>query len=177
MNGIFTSLDATGWYCSASDKPVLVVNGREQKGFQAGDLCWASGLKLAKGKRYRITLMRDGPLWKDASLDADMEALRKPESILARATMGLAVLLRRHISEDWFRPVARIGTSGNDDYPLYPVADAVDQGRSRLVADIIARRDGELFLFVNDAVTPLGSWQPFYANNCGKAGVRVEPYP
>jgi hypothetical protein len=81
-----------------------------------------------------------------------------------RLIMHGAVPLRRVLREPWFKPIARIGHTGNDLYPL----DAADfskpgQGISALVAKITARRCGELFLFVNDAVLPFPKRQYFTA--------------
>ena len=88
-----------------------------------------------------------------------------------------ALLLRRHLSEPWFKPIARIGSDRVDEYPLEPVDVSVTgDPQAILVAEIKARRTGGLFLFVNDAVLPLPrSWQWFFANNSGKAQVTVQP--
>jgi len=91
-----------------------------------------------------------------------------------RLIMYGAVPLRRVLREPWFKLIARIGHTGNDLYPL----DAADfskpgQGISALVAKITARRCGELFLFVNDAVLPFPKRQYFYGNNKGSATVDV----
>lgn len=44
-----------------------------------------------------------------------------------------------------------------------------------MTAEITAKRTGELFLFVNDAILPFNLYQPFYANNQGTAMVTVTP--
>jgi len=91
-----------------------------------------------------------------------------------RLIMHGAVPLRRVLREPWFKPIARIGHTGNDLYPL----DAADfskpgQGISALVAKITARRCSELFVFVNDAVLPFPKRQYFDRNNNGSATVDV----
>lgn len=86
------------------------------------------------------------------------------------------LLFRRHIGEPWFKLMARIGSEGSDEYPLSPADGSLpDAQATRLVADLTARRSGELFLFVNDAVLPVPrSWQWFYNPNAGTAMVTVQ---
>ena len=69
---------------------------------------------------------------------------------------------------------------GADEYPLDPDTRPVVLVRSatssddELVAEIKARRTGELFLYVNDAIIGLRSGAGrFYANNGGQAQVEV----
>jgi hypothetical protein len=91
------------------------------------------------------------------------------------ALMVLGLPLRRHVTEPWLQPVARIGRTGSDEYVLKPVATVADANGATLVADITARRSGELFVFVNDAVLPVPNrWQVFYKNNTGTATIRIE---
>ena len=73
---------------------------------------------------------------------------------------------RRRLAEPWFRPIARIGSRGNDEYVL-----------PGPVSQIRARTSGELFLFVNDAVIEVpGLRGLFYRNNAGTARVTVEQF-
>jgi hypothetical protein len=73
------------------------------------------------------------------------------------------------MGESWLKPVARIRDRGNDEYVLNPVyGPRPDDTTSDLTAEITARRSGDLYLFVNDAVLPgAASWQYFYGNNHG----------
>ena len=90
--------------------------------------------------------------------------------------MYSGLLLRRHLGEPWFKPIARIGQTGTDEYSLDPADQSMPgEKEEHLSAEITARRDGELFLFVNDAAIPFPTdWQMFY-NNKGSATVTVEP--
>jgi hypothetical protein len=84
---------------------------------------------------------------------------------------------RRYLGQAWYKPIARIGERGGDEYVLEP-ADILNKSRAAttLVSNIKARRSGELFLFVNDAVWPVPShWQIFYGDNWGSASVEVRP--
>ena len=91
--------------------------------------------------------------------------------------MNPGLAFRRHLREPWFKPVARIGCEGSDEYPLNPVGGgSPDPGDTELVSEITARRSGERFLFVNDAILPVpGYIDTFYRNNKGKATVIVRP--
>ena len=80
-------------------------------------------------------------------------------------TMYPGLLFRRHLSEPWFKPIARIGYLGRDEYPLDLKPDG-ESSSGPFTAEITARRSGEIFLFVNDAILPLpNGWQFFYNNN------------
>jgi len=142
--------------------------------FSTNSVCWPSGYVLREGSRYEITLHVRDP-WLDSTIPATLAGNRMEQtSRTTRLIMYGAVPLRRVLREPWFKPIARIGHTGNDLYPL----DAADfskpgQGISALVAKITARRCGELFLFVNDAVLPFPKRQYFYGNNKGSATVDV----
>jgi len=90
------------------------------------------------------------------------------------APMYLALPFRRSISEPWFKPIARIGGRSNDSYVLEPSRPFTKvESRDRLYTEILARRDGELFLYVNDALV-VWPWLHYYGNNQGRATVTVE---
>jgi hypothetical protein len=76
-----------------------------------------------------------------------------------------------------FKPIARIGETGNDEYPLTPVdpfpLDAPVDKKREMITEIQARRDGELFFYVNDAVF-LWPWFHTYGNNRGTATVWIQ---
>ena len=74
--------------------------------------------------------------------------------------------------QSWLQPIARIGATGDDEYPLQPEHRVGRESlRTRLTAVIKARSDGELFLFVNDGIDDV-----FYRNNTGTAIVKVERF-
>jgi hypothetical protein len=87
--------------------------------------------------------------------------------------------LRRSIAQPWFKPIARIGDKGGDEYPLdsaRPV-DKKDLERE-LVAEITTRTSGQLYLYVNDAIgIPFDVfYRRGYANQ-GTATVCVQKSP
>jgi hypothetical protein len=143
--------------------------------FDSKDLCWASGINMRKGTRYQITLTpTDLAEWKDDEIPAGVGGFGWEKM---KPIMYLGLPFRRHLGEPWFKPVARIGAQGTDDYVLSPVDWSIpSEDAPRLVAEITAHRDGQLFLYVNDAVfVGPRSWQWAYANNSGKATVEVVP--
>jgi hypothetical protein len=122
---------------------------------------------LEEGVRYRITLRMREP-WHDDAIPAGLDGVRRERET---RTMRVGVLLRRHWGEPWLRPIARIGSTGTDEYVLAGVDPA---NPTVLTTELVARRGGRLYLFVNDAVTPLPGWQPFYDNNKGTAVLEVQ---
>jgi hypothetical protein len=87
-----------------------------------------------------------------------------------------AVPLRRELIRPWFTVVARIGGKGGEESFLDP--DLNDKhwiDKRGIGAEITAKREGELFLFVNDAVIGIpGLYDHFYKNNRGSTKVTIE---
>jgi uncharacterized protein (DUF2235 family) len=135
--------------------------------FRTSDMCWPSGFVLEKDHRYEITITtRDG--WFDRQTQTDVLGMLSgsPRYILGAP-------LKRWWSANWFQPIARIGDVGNVEVALEPLDDT-DTDRSTLRARIIAEADGELFLFVNDAVLSVpGLTETFMKNNSGTASVKI----
>jgi len=77
--------------------------------------------------------------------------------------------LRRELIRPWFRVVAHTGGAGGEESFLDP--DPKDKSIEEVLK---ATRDGELFLFVNDAVLAIpGLFDAFYRDNVGSAEVTV----
>ncbi|KUL97425.1 hypothetical protein DK26_00150 [Bosea sp. WAO] len=178
-----TMTSTLGGYCVPTDanlRPTDAVVRRVD--FTSNSVCWASAIALEKGRRYAITLKiehdwRDGePPPPDAEADPFKADLLGFEAERFPWHLRPFVLFRRKLDQFWFMPIARIGAFGWDEYPLYP-NDWSRPGpwRGEMTAEITAKRTGELFLFVNDAILPLGLYQLFYANNRGTAKVTVTP--
>jgi uncharacterized protein (DUF2235 family) len=172
----FTIGSSFGSACTGSAAQALrpVTERMEMEGtFQTNALCAATGLKLEANRRYRITLtIASGDLWKDAAIPAG------PRGVDLPFWVDLFAPIRRHVALDWYQPVARLGVTGSDYYPLdfKPLdanQDAQDRGGA-FEAELTPRQTDELFLYVNDAVMPLGFPNVFY-NNGGSARVSVEP--
>jgi hypothetical protein len=163
----FTMLESAGGVCRKSQ-------GGPQD-FENTSLCWASGQHVVEGNRYKLTLVKKPETpWKDGDDISSEIGGYNVDKLGWRHKLILysGVLLRRHLSEPWFKPIARIGELGHDEYPLTSKGSAEP---NKLVAEITARRTGELFLFLNDAALPVPEkWQSFYKNNIGTATVTLE---
>jgi uncharacterized protein (DUF2235 family) len=190
-----SSCQATSSLLPVRDKVVIAASD-----FATRDACWASGLGLEKGARYRIRLdIREE--WFDGGHRADLSGFDS-DTLVHWAALGLKQSWRGK----WFQPLARIGVLGNDEYLLEPVAPfSVHDGyagrlhtpdpcqpldddtarkavanaptppdRRSMTTEFIARTTGELFLYVNDAMPLVGGRECFTRNNRGTAKVSVE---
>lgn len=124
------------------------------------DGCRPTGVHLRAGRRYAVVVRVTGP-WMDGPFAAGPGGYRTP-------LLWLGIPARRLWGEPWFRLVAQVGPGGLDHHGL-------DEGRNELRA----RADGELFLFVNDAVLGLFGWdRPYrwpWGGNQGSATIEVTP--
>jgi uncharacterized protein (DUF2235 family) len=185
----FDVADAFGAFCREGTRTPLMslerTPAREAivQGFAAASICWPTGIELVEGRRYRITIAHADD-WRDRSSAADLNGFEIGElpDVGTRVRLFSGLPLRRVLNRPWFRPIARIGAVGADEYPLDPETRRVPldgvpgagAAGNELVAEITARRTGELFLYVNDAVFGLPSLAGvFYDNNGGRAQVHV----
>jgi uncharacterized protein (DUF2235 family) len=211
----FDIFSSAGLYCTGSanigpGEPVEQL-GDSSGTFSTHDTCWASGLVLKQGHRYLITITTNTNPATNRWFDRDV-----PTDVLGFPTDSprhwLARPLTRWWNQNWFKPVARIGRFGNDEYVLDPIDDiaplpkqaclaayrspqnlppfkpigtdlaqtlnhcaAVPTDRLVLHSEIKAQYDGELFLYVNDAIIGVpGLPAIFYKNNSGTGTVRVD---
>ena len=161
--------DSMGWLC----QPTAAVNLTTDEGpiaFEAANPCLASKIALVSGRTYRLDVQAELP-WMDGGLRAGPDGLEVPPSLAMRA----ATPLRRHRAQPWFELTGRVGHSGREVFPIGSGACHT------------ARSDGELFLYVNDAVfgllpDRLWAWPYFWSvgRNSGKAKITVstvEPSP
>jgi uncharacterized protein (DUF2235 family) len=95
--------------------------------FTIDSVCWASGLTLEAGVHYRIWLEPPADHdWFDHTVHTSVEGFRESDSKLR----DLFTLTKRSWSRHWFKPIARIGRFGNDEYVLHPL-DPLPQPPSR----------------------------------------------
>ena len=157
---MYKTADSFGGFCSqeTTDKSVFITKNP----------CWASGVRVEEGNRYKITIAVDtSEEWSDGGIQhVSLRGFGRERMV---PLMYLALPFRRQFSAPWFQPVARIGKLGNDEYLLS--GEMPDD--KTLVSVIEARHSGELFLYVNDAVS-IFPWTRFYKHNSGKANVKVE---
>ena len=167
--GAMVILSRTAFMIASSWGLVCSTPRTVEPTFRTSALCAATGVTLEAGARYRITLTPE-QRWDDNGIVPDgFEGFGREKMTWP---MYLGLPLRRSLTEPWFRPLARIGATGNDVYVLRPAAAS---GTTTLVSEITARTAGPLFLYVNDTVIPL-PWLAdfFYTNNRGTAKVQVD---
>ena len=178
----FEAVNVLGGFCVGSSavtplaplatQPVTLVSQR---------FCTGTGIRLEAGKHYQFRVAAIPSAtdpWKDGGVDVTyaaggFTAMTPGLTTLQRAILVVSGPFRRLWSANWFVPVARVGEGGLDQYRLD--ADTMN---------ITAKTTGELFLFVNDAIWPINSfnpaawgWRAFYRNNTGAATVTVQRLP
>ncbi len=147
--------------------------------------------KIVKKPGSKLDKIKENNFWSDATIISDLTGWRE-----SRWYMPFFVPLRRHLFVDWYQPMARIGhrwlfrgslispQSERKQISEYarlgprpggehtaPVGLTLTQ---RVEATLTASRDGELYLYLNDAVVLHPRWIPnFYDNNLGVARVTI----
>ena len=163
-------LDDAGFVCSVGAS--RMERGETRKlSFDASSVCSATGILLENGGRYAITIKAREPHWYDSTIETSPAGFYSldPPSVWHKVVMVLALPMRRELIRPWFRMVARIGGVGGEESFLDP--DPKDHSIDEVMR---ATRDGELFLFVNDAVLGApGVEGVFYSNNVGNADVTI----
>jgi uncharacterized protein (DUF2235 family) len=211
---VFTAEVGTGFICKVPDDPQYVAVGEAPAyasgTFNAADMCWWTGLKVEKGRKYVIGIeMADR--WFDRTTFASAYGFDS-------TALAIAVPLRRWTDAKWFQPVVKIGPQDTCEQVLSPIdgalpdkeaenADMDDSAlgwfepisklpgeqvanaeaqwnkrqpqHARFVAEFTADNDGDLFLYLNDAVNVfwLGGYDLFYRNNRGTAAVWLQRKP
>jgi hypothetical protein len=180
---ILNIVDPTGALCKGTDPSQwekLTDDHNESSRdivFSTRNICFATGVYLTSGAKYVVAIVPDeGEKWSDGDLlettpagfgSADVPFWKRP-------IMYMAVPLRRIYFRRWFTVIARIGAVGMDEDYLDPTPDPPRQNSRYTGMTSKLKRDGELFLYVNDAVIAVPRlFAHFYGNNHGKAHVRV----
>jgi hypothetical protein len=161
---------AIGLVCATAGPTTAVTVAVARDTFATRDRCWASGWALRAGETYAVRVDLKAP-WRDGDI-----AVASPRGFGTGGMtwpMYAGLPLRRALAEPWFALTARIGTRGTEEYALAWEPGPVP---GHFSARLAPRREGELFLFVNDAVIGLPFLTDlFYRNNEGTARVTVEP--
>jgi hypothetical protein len=146
--------------------------------FDASHICWPSGILLEQGQRYSITVTQTTPEWKDRNFVTDIGGFEISElpDVTDRAMMMVYVPLRRVFLRPWFRLIGRVGAVGADEYFMDPDRQELSQdGLRSYDVTLRPRRDGEFFLYVNDAASAIPAvGRYFYRNNSGEAVVTIK---
>lgn len=171
---VFNFFDAAGFVCVETSNPDrltdLLPGQNVVVEFKPSNLCQSTQMRVQENARYVIQF--DSTLsFRERGIDASRgyDAADLPDWS-QRTMMTLAAPLRREWFRPWFRVVARFGGSGGEENFLDP--DFTDS--HWINSPVRATRDGELFLFVNDAVIGIpGLFGTFYRNNGGSAQVTI----
>jgi|tagenome__1003787_1003787.scaffolds.fasta_scaffold20979944_2 uncharacterized protein (DUF2235 family) len=168
----YAVLDDAGFICSESVGATAMNKGETRTlSFDASSVCSATGVLLENGSRYAIKIKSREAQWYDRTIPtspAGFYSLDAP-GLWQKLAMVFALPMRRELIRPWFRIVARIGRVGGEETFLDP--DPKDHSIDEVMR---ATRDGELFLFVNDAVLGVpGLEGVFYSNNVGSADVTI----
>lgn len=174
----FNLADSTGAFCKGSSPETIVAAnlGTDQpaKDFATNSLCAPTGLSVRAGFRYEITVTVGEP-WTDGGRAADPIGYRTSTlEAFGKASHYGSILLRRVLFRPWFRLIARVGENGIDEYFLDP-KPVKNSAPNHYKARFLARRNGEIFLYVNDAVLGL-PWlhSHFLKNNRGTAKITLK---
>ena len=159
-----------------------VVTHRVETVLHTSSLCQATGIWLEQGKHYRIRIIPPGPNsdtpWTDDG--NTVVGTRGPDPLkLAFADRVRQILywpLKRRLFDETFKVIARVGLAGSDETVLEP--DDI-KSTNDLDVTIKPKREGELFLYVNDAVWAFdkGKRANFYEKNQGTAKIEVTFVP
>jgi hypothetical protein len=165
-------LDDAGFVCNETGGASRMAKSETRKlSFDTSSVCSATGVLLENGGRYAIAIKAREPHWYDRTIEtspAGFYSLDAP-TFWQKIAMVIALPMRRELIRPWFRMVARTGGVGGEESFLDP--DPKDHSIDEVMR---ATRDGELFLFVNDAVLGVpGLEGVFYSNNIGSADVTI----
>jgi hypothetical protein len=117
---VFDLASTSGKFCHAGVKTEDEIEKLNPATFRTDSLCHATGIRLVEGRKYRIRVEMDGGVdgeWFDKGMRADVAGIHA-----AGPAQYMAFPLKRWWRENWFQPVARIGTVGNYEHVLRPAA-------------------------------------------------------
>jgi hypothetical protein len=172
---LYNVLDVAGFTCTRSAETKGLARGETVTvEFKTSDLCKPTGIHLdGSGARYMVKVESvPSEPWYDATIEVPFGGFSPTDEPTwnQRILLGLGVPLRRELTRDWFRIVLRYGDVGGEEAFLDP-----DPTDSVIEAPIKPTREGELFIFVNDAVLGIpGLYDLFYRNNKGAAKLTVK---
>ncbi len=172
---LFGTANTLGLICKATGSSIEVteteVAAKKSAGhgdvFSTTELCYPTGLKVTHGETYQINLAVKEP-WSDHGIPAS------PAGFAKSTWMQLGgVAFKRLIWSNWFAPIVRVGGSGLDEY--LPEFTRASETSNIWTAKFVARKDGEVFVYVNDTSIFL-PWflTHFYENNEGTAVVSLK---
>ena len=168
---LFAVGDSLGLVCGNADRKDRI---------DTASLCQPTGVRVRADQTYTVTLTPTEQ-WRDGYRDSIRPGIKAgPEGFgwnKTTWTMVAGLPLRRHLTENWFAVVARIGVTGGDEQVLrFTESELVgpEEWNKRYRATFTAGSSGEVFMFVNDSVIGV-PWLSglFYGNNKGQGEVTI----
>ncbi len=172
-HALFNIQDYAGLVCRDNGTAGGLGLGEKKQlaAFQPSNLCQDMKVSVEKDAKYLLTI-KGTKSFRDGGIEASKGIyFLDPPGFFPKLLMLAGIPLRRELMRPWFRIVARFGSKGGEETFLDPDPDSKDGS----IAEVIhATRNGELYLFVNDAVVGIpGLYGLFYGNNHGTAEVTI----
>jgi len=146
--------------------------------FNIASVCKPTGIKVEQGLKYQIKINAPEPKsdapWKNGDVAVSPRGV-DPSTLTFADRLRQVVYwpLKRQLFIQPFKVIARVGSTGSDETVLEPDDD---KRSNNLDVVITPKRDGELFLYVNDSIWALDSQKGgsnFYKDNFGQATIEV----
>lgn len=174
---IFNATDSMGLYCRESPNARILSPGEQSPPiqFSTNSFCAPTGVIFMEGGLYTVTI-RISSFWKDGDIGTNIYGVDfdEVESLSRRTSFTLGVPWRRILLRPWGRVIGRIGSWGVDEYYFDPLPPPAKQLDTELTVTFSARRAGEIFFYLNDAVLSLPKiYDSFYRNNTGTAEIVI----
>ncbi len=151
--GVYVYDAGTGGVCQESNTKKDWTANQATFDFVANSPCFDTGVSIDKDVRYELTFNLSDA-WSDATIRADALGWVDSDPWFQYP----AAILKRHISKDWYEPIARIGNTQFDRYSISHLErqSLLISGRpvNSATLKFTARSEGRLFLYLNDAVAP-----------------------
>ena len=164
--------------CEVRPNAIDAALGHPDNTFNISAVCKPTGIIVEQGLKYQIKINAPGPNsaspWKNGNAVVSTRGVDAATLTFAdRMWQALYWPLKRQLFVQPFKVIARIGSTGTDETVLEPDDD---KRSNSLDAVITPKRDGELFLYVNDSIWALDSQSKgsnFYKDNLGQATIEV----
>jgi len=169
----FTFADSAGIVCQSSPDAKLIASDASPvtKSFNTKGLCVGTGVIADQGSKYKIEV-KELSQWVSHDIPTSMRGYHLNDlGMFDRARMTLLWPLKRAFIRPFSTVIVRFGTSGNDEDFL----DLSRHGPNDYHQETItARRGGEIFVYVNNAVLALpGLADAISRNNKGEAQITI----
>lgn len=145
--------------------------------FKTSSMCHDTEARLDAGVTYRLRLEIRGD-WADSDELTDVRGF-SPGDARQESAVAYYVgnLFKRWWGQPYFKPIARVGKRGNDEYVLNQLQpERLNRGDSRTLFSVLTpKTSGQLYLYVNDVAFAFpGLSDRFYRNNQGAGVLTIE---